>query len=66
MKVREAVNILSKLNPDLGLFIVLNTDSFLKGSKIEQTPIISIADLISCSNYIAILPFTSLEITCPK
>ena len=50
MKVREAVNILSELNPDLGLFIALNinTDSFLKGAKIEQHSIITIDGLVSC------------------
>ena len=68
MKVREAVNILSELNPDLGLFIALNinTDSFLKGAKIEQHSIITIDGLVSCSSYIAVLPFTSLEIKCPQ
>lgn len=64
MKVREAINILQTLNPDLGLFIALNidTNSFISGSNIRQQPIITIDGLIDCSSYIAILPSNSLEI----
>ena len=66
MKVKDALKILSKLNPDVGLFVCLNidADSYRKGVNISHQSIITIDGIVSCPSYIGILPSTSLEIKC--
>lgn len=64
MKVKEAIMLLEKMNPDLSIFICLNTDEqkYIEGKMVAVT---CVDKLIECSQYIAVLPSTSLEIQCP-